>query len=59
MSPVLAIILVIVAAALSVLLITKLYASEEHRTMRPWTMVLVALWFLITYGVMAFAVIPR
>ncbi|HEX5966902.1 MAG TPA: hypothetical protein VFY88_00380 [Intrasporangium sp.] len=58
MDPLLASLLVVVATGVSVWLITFLHNRESSRPFTWWQVLLLALWFLVTFGLMAFLVIP-
>jgi hypothetical protein len=57
--PVLAALIVVAATAVSVLLIRFVYGEEQHRRLSRPKLMLVTLWFLASYGVIAFVVLPH
>lgn len=59
MHPVLAALIVVAATAVSVVLIRYVYGEEQHRRLSRTKLVMVTLWFLGSYGVIAFVVIPH
>jgi hypothetical protein len=58
-NPLLAALIVVVATAVSVLLVQFIYGEERHRVFTRPKVVLVTLWFLVSYGGIAFLVIPH
>jgi hypothetical protein len=56
--PLLAGLLVVVATAISVWLITYLHNQEERRPFTWWQLLVLTLWFLLTFGLLTFLVIP-
>lgn len=51
--------LVLLATALSLLLVNYAYTRERHRRPSATVLAVVTGWFLASYGFMAFLVIPR
>ena len=58
MDPLFAGILVVVATAISVWLITYLHNQESQRPFTWLQILLLTLWFLVTFGLLTFLVIP-
>lgn len=59
MNPLLAGLLVVVATAVSAWLAAYLHGEEVRRSFTRVQFLLLVLWFLVTYALMAFFVIPR
>ena len=59
MSPWLAALIALVAAAISTLLVLWVRGRETHRPPSPLVVVVTVVWFAGTYLVIAFEVIPR
>lgn len=59
MNPLLAALLVVAASAVSVVLIWYVYGEERHRLLSRTKLAVLTLWFLGSYGVIAFLVIPH
>lgn len=59
MNPWVALVLVIAATLASDLLILWLYHRERQRPMARGTLAVITAWFFLSFGLMAFAVIPR
>lgn len=51
--------LVLLATALSLLLVNYAYTRERHRRPSATVLAVVTAWFLASYGFMAFLVIPH
>ncbi|HKX66475.1 MAG TPA: hypothetical protein VJN29_04565 [Intrasporangium sp.] len=58
MDPLFAGLLVVVATAISVWLITYLHNQESQRPFTWVQILLLTLWFLVTFGLLTFLVIP-
>ena len=58
MDPLFAGLLVVVATAISVWLITYLHNQESQRPFTWLQILLLTLWFLVTFGLLTFLVIP-
>jgi hypothetical protein len=54
-----AVLLVLVVTALSLWLTNYAYTRERHRRPSTTVLVIVTAWFLVSYGFMAFLVIPH
>lgn len=59
MDPLLAAVIVVAAAAASVFLIRYIHGEERHHVLTRPKLVLITVWFLVSYGVTAFLVIPH
>ncbi len=59
MTDLVAALLVLLAAGLSVWLITYLHRAESRRPFTRLQLLVVTAWFLLSYGLMAFLVIPH
>ncbi len=59
MDPLFAGLLVVVATAISVWLITYLHNQESQRPFTWLQILLLTLWFLVTFGLLTFLVIPH
>jgi hypothetical protein len=58
-NPVLAALVVVAATTISVVLVRYVYGEERHRRLPRTKLVMITLWFLASYGVIAFLVIPH
>lgn len=59
MNPFVAAVLVVLATAGSVWLVSRVHGAERHRALTTAQLVVVTVWFLLSYGFMAFLVVPR
>jgi hypothetical protein len=59
LDPLFAGLLVVVATAISVWLITYLHNQESQRPFTWLQILLLTLWFLVTFGLLTFLVIPH
>lgn len=59
MNPLLAAVLVVLATAGSVTLIAYVHGQERHRAFTTPELIVLVVWFLATYGFMAFVVVPH
>jgi hypothetical protein len=59
MHPLAAAVLVALATAGSVWLVSRVHGRERHRSLTVSQLVVVTVWFAVSYGFMAFLVIPH
>ena len=58
MHPLVAVLAVFAATGGSIVLIRYVYGLETRHTPSPRVLVMIGTWFLVTYGLMAFAIRP-